>query len=87
MNYIDYANAVHEARGKFGPKSTLVCRLSAENFEKIKLGGTQLRRYEHQPGSTQPEVPYGEGDVIFKIVPRPGLAFSKLDSDPPIGDI
>lgn len=86
MNYIDYANAVHEARGKFGPKATLICRLSAENFENISAGGTELRRYEKQPGSPAPEVPYQEGDVIFKIVNRPGLAFSVLDEEGPYVD-
>lgn len=81
MNYIDYANAVKIARGKFGPQATLVCKLSAETFEKIKLGGYGMRRYEKQPGDSTPQVPYGEGDVIFKIVDRPGISFGVLDTE------
>ena len=87
ISYIDYANAVREARGRFGPKATLICRLSAENFENIQRGGTDLGRYVRQPGSPWPEVPYGEEAVIFQIMPKDGLAFAVLDNDPPLGDI
>lgn len=74
MNYLDYASAVKKARGYFGPNVTLVCQLSAENFEKIYQ---ELK----QPGQSKEKAGIPVVDnVIFRIRPRPDIGFSALDS-------
>jgi hypothetical protein len=83
MNYQDFAKLKQEARERLGPGNTLICEISAEDFEELSKSGYAFRQYE-APARPQNSVPDAlHADIIFRIKPVPEPVFYLYDDSGP----